>query len=209
MENTDSNFVNVNVLKFQQLTTSALIDAYHDGGLQTGSSYNSASRQNSNAVPTANPPFSGSSNPMALLRIVPDVTGSRFFKMAASIPEVVISRLPYNMATPSQRITPIFRVRQPNATITNSARCNRKSVFQDGVLQTGSTYISAFRPDSDAVSSATPPFPGCSNTIAAIFKSRLLVTSGSIRSRAIELLDFENGGLAVGTESLSGLEAEI
>jgi len=30
MENTDSNFVNVNVLKFQQLTTSALIDAYHN-----------------------------------------------------------------------------------------------------------------------------------------------------------------------------------
>ena len=76
MENTDSNFVNVNVLKFQQLTTSALIDACHDGGLQTGSSYNSASRQNSNAVPTVNPPFSESSN---LLRIVPDVTGSRFF----------------------------------------------------------------------------------------------------------------------------------
>ena len=39
--------------------------------------------------------------------------------------------------------------------------------------------------------------------------NRLPVTSGSIRNRAIELLDPENGGLAVGTESLSGLEAEI
>ena len=35
------------------------------------------------------------------------------------------------------------------------------------------------------------------------------VTTGSISNRAIELLDPENGGLAVGTASLSGLEAEI
>ena len=48
-----------------------------------------------------------------------------------------------------------------------------------------------------------------SGLAAVIFKSRLPVTSGSIRSRAIELLDLENGGLAVGTESLSVLEAEI
>src|SRR5208282_2946175 len=52
--------------------------AFKDSGLQTGSSYISASRQDSNAVPTANPPFSGSSNQRALLQIVPDVTGSRF-----------------------------------------------------------------------------------------------------------------------------------
>ena len=44
---------------------------------------------------------------------------------------------------------------------------------------------------------------------AAIFKSRLPVTSGSIRIIAIELLDPENGGVAVGTASLSVLEAEI
>ena len=48
-----------------------------------------------------------------------------------------------------------------------------------------------------------------SGLAAAIFKSRLPVTSGSIRIIAIELLDPENGGLAVGTASLSGLEAEI
>ena len=39
--------------------------------------------------------------------------------------------------------------------------------------------------------------------------NRLTVTSGSIRIIANELLDPENGGLAVGTASLSGLEAEI
>ena len=57
----------------------------------TGSTYISASRQDSNAVPTANPPFSGSSNSAALLRILPDVTGSRILKMAAAI---LKSRLP-------------------------------------------------------------------------------------------------------------------
>ena len=48
-----------------------------------------------------------------------------------------------------------------------------------------------------------------SGLAAAILKNRLPVTSGSIRVVAIELLDPENGGLAVGTASLSGLEAEI
>ena len=48
-----------------------------------------------------------------------------------------------------------------------------------------------------------------SGLAAAILKNRLPVTSGSIRIIAIELLDPENGGLAVGTASLSGLEAEI
>ena len=48
-----------------------------------------------------------------------------------------------------------------------------------------------------------------SDLAVAILKSRLPVTSGSIRVIAIELLDPENGGLAVGTESLSGVEADI
>ena len=39
--------------------------------------------------------------------------------------------------------------------------------------------------------------------------NRLPVTSGSIRNRAIELLEPDNGGLADGTVSLYGLEAEI
>ena len=48
-----------------------------------------------------------------------------------------------------------------------------------------------------------------SGLAAAILKNRLPVTSGSIRVIAVELLDPENGGLAVGTASLSGLEADI
>ena len=43
--------------------------------------------------------------------------------------------------------------------------------------------------------------------MAAILEFRLLVTSGSIPNSAIELLDPENGGLAVGTAFLSCLEA--
>ena len=48
-----------------------------------------------------------------------------------------------------------------------------------------------------------------SGLAAAIFKNRLPVTSDSIRNGAIELLDPENGGLAVERELLSCLEAEL
>ena len=48
-----------------------------------------------------------------------------------------------------------------------------------------------------------------SGLAAAIFKNRLPVTSDSIRNGAIELLEPENGGLAIETELLSCLEAEI
>ena len=68
----------------------------------------SASGRDSNAVPTANPPFSESSNPMALLRIVLDVSGSRFYKMAAYKPEVHKTQLLDKIAAPFQRLTPIF-----------------------------------------------------------------------------------------------------
>ena len=40
--------------------------------------------------------------------------------------------------------------------------------------------------------------------LAAAIKNRLPVTLGSIRNRATEVLDPENGGLAFGTASLSG-----
>src|SRR5208282_5041588 len=68
----------------------------------------SASRQDSNAVPTANPPFSGSRNSAELLGILPDVTGSRKLKMAAVKPEVLISQPLEKIATPFQRLTPFF-----------------------------------------------------------------------------------------------------
>ena len=45
--------------------------------------------------------------------------------------------------------------------------------------------------------------------MAAIFKIRLPGTSGTIRNGAADLLDPENGGLAVGTALISSLEAEI
>ena len=82
---------------------------FKDGGRQTGSIYISASKPDSDAVPTTNPPFPGSSNVMALLRILPDVTGSRLLKMAAAKPEVLISQLPNQIATPFQRLTHHFR----------------------------------------------------------------------------------------------------
>ena len=50
-------------------------------------------RDYSKAVQTANHPFSGSRNSAALLRILPDVTGSRILKMAATKPEVLLSQL--------------------------------------------------------------------------------------------------------------------
>ena len=48
-----------------------------------------------------------------------------------------------------------------------------------------------------------------SGLVAAIFKSRLPVTSVSICNSSTELLDPEIGGLAFGTDLISGIEAEI
>src|SRR5208282_292058 len=137
---------------------------FKDGGHQTGSTYISASRLDSNAVPTANPPFSGSSNSAALLRILPDATGSRILKMAATKPEVVISQPLDKIATPFQRLTPIFWVPEFNGAIANIARCNRKSDIKNGGRETGSAYIS----NLDKIAT-------CGLT-AAIFYIRLPVT---------------------------------
>ena len=43
---------------------------------------------------------------LLLLRILSDVTGSRYLKMAAAKLEVLISQLPDKIATPFQRLTP-------------------------------------------------------------------------------------------------------
>ena len=112
--------------------------------------------------------FSGSGNSLPPSAILSDVIASRKFKMAAVKPEICISQLIDNIATPFQRLTPIFGVQQLNGTIANPARCNRKSAFKDGGRQTGSSYISASRPDSDAVSKANPPFSGSSNSAALL-----------------------------------------
>ena len=48
--------------------------------------------------------------------ILPDVTGSRFFKMAATKPEVLISLFPDKIATPFQRLPQIFGILEINGT---------------------------------------------------------------------------------------------
>ena len=66
----------------------------------------------------------------------------------------------------------------------------------------------------DKISTDTATFLGSSSSmklfrISREFNFRLPVTSGSIRDSAIELLDPENVGVAVGTAMLSSLDAEI
>ena len=78
-----------------------LLDS-ENGGLAVGTA----------AVPTSNPPFSESGNSTAIMGILPDVTGSRFFKMAATKPEVITYQLPDQILTLFQRITHIFGVQQ-------------------------------------------------------------------------------------------------
>ena len=145
--------------------------------------------------------FLASRNSTALLGLVPVVTGSRIFKMTAAKPEVLISQLLDKIATPFQRLNPIFGVQQLNCAILNNVRRNRKSVIKYVGRQTGSTYISASCQDSNSVSTANPPFSGSSNTMAPLW-----ILSDVTGSR---LLDPENEVLAVETELLSYLEAEI
>src|SRR5664279_5226089 len=81
--------------------------------------------------------FSGSGNPYALFRIMPGVTGSRKFKMAAAKPEILISPLQDKIATKFQQITYISEVQQLNGASGNTVRPNRKWKIQDGDLQSG------------------------------------------------------------------------
>ena len=77
-------------------------------------------------------PISGFRKSVALFRILPDVTGSWYFKLAAAKPYALIYQLPDKIATPFQRLSPKFGVQQLNGAIANTVKCNRKSVFQDG-----------------------------------------------------------------------------
>ena len=98
----------------------------------------SASRPARNKIPTATvyPLFSGSRNSMDLFRKTPYVTGSQKFKMAAVKTEMLISQLLDKIATKFQRLPHIVGVQQLSGSIADNARCNRKSVIQDGGLQT-------------------------------------------------------------------------
>jgi hypothetical protein len=83
--------------------------------------------------------------------MLPRVSGSRKFKMATAklviYPESYMKCSQYISASMAprkkfQRLPHVFWVLELKDTIANSARCKRKSVFKDGGLQTGSTYIS-------------------------------------------------------------------
>jgi len=63
---------------------------------------------------------------MALLRMLPDVTWKSVFKDGGVKPEVPIFQLLDKIATPFQRLTPIFGVKHHKGTIWYTARCNWK-----------------------------------------------------------------------------------
>ena len=69
-----------------------------------------------------------------------------------------ISQPIWHLETIFQRLPHVCGVLELTDTISNCVRCNRKSAFKDGGLQTGSTYNSASRQDSNAVPTATPHF---------------------------------------------------
>ena len=62
------------------------------------------------------------------------------------------------IATKFQQLYPCFLDGQPNDTTMKTVRRNQMSEKQDGGRQTGSTYISASRLDSNTVPTATPHF---------------------------------------------------
>ena len=66
---------------------------FEDGGRQTGSTYISALRQDTNEIPKTKLIFGGFRNSTKLLRLLPDVIGSRYFNMAAAKTEVLISQV--------------------------------------------------------------------------------------------------------------------
>ena len=78
-------------------------------------------------------------NSAAPLRILPDVTGSRKFKMAAAKPEVLIFRLPDDVETRFQRLDPVVEAQEVIGAITDIFLCNRKSEIEDGGRETGNT----------------------------------------------------------------------
>jgi len=102
--------------------------------------------------------FSGTRNPTVLLGILSDVTGSQKSKMAAYNLEIRVSRLVDMISTKFQRLPLGFRGKVSNGTIGNTVRRNRKSEIQDGGLQSGNTYISTCRHDSNNILTAIPMF---------------------------------------------------
>ena len=102
------------------------------------------------------------------MRILLDVTGSRLLKMAAAKPKVLISQLPDQIETPFQRLTYTFRDPATQWLYCEYCPMRPEVGFEDGGRQTGSTYISASRPGSDSVSTATHYFRGPANSMALL-----------------------------------------
>jgi len=71
--------------------------------------YISARTHDSNGISTANPTFSRSRNSVELVSILPDVNGSRKFKMAAVKQEVHVSQLVDKIESKFQRHLSCFR----------------------------------------------------------------------------------------------------
>jgi len=84
--------------------------------------------------------------------------------MAATKPEVLVYQPLDKVATPFQRLTPIFWFPEFNGAIANIARFNLKSDIKNGRRETGSAFISTL--DKIATSGLT----------AAIFYIRFPVT---------------------------------
>src|SRR5664279_4145453 len=101
--------------------------------------------------------------------------------MAAAKSEVPISQLIDKIATKFQRLPLHFRIQQLNETNGNTAGCNRKLEIQDGGRQNGSTYISAYRQDSNEIPTATPTFSRSSSSTKLL--GILQVATGSWKSK--------------------------
>ena len=86
--------------------------------------------------------------------------------MAATKPEVPVSRLLYKLAMKFQRLPHVFGVGQLSGAIRKASCRNRKFKIQDGGSQTGSTCISASMQDSKEIRKATPTFSGSGNSMA-------------------------------------------
>jgi hypothetical protein len=155
--------------------------------------------------------------------------------MAGLIAEV-LTLLSYKIATRSQRVyTHIFEVSLLNGTTINTARLNRKLLFQVGALINGSTYLLTPMQDSNILFRTVPRVWGNAAeifgqiqisddiafymkmytnqqicfTIAAILDLQLPVRSGSVGTSSIELVDLENVCKAVEIVSLSCMGAEL
>ena len=129
---------------------SQFADIFHQTYLGIHDTY----EQNSKGYPM----FSGLGNSMPPSAILSDVTGSRKFKMVAVKPKELISQLLDMIGTPFQRLTPFSGSRRSMALLRIVSDVTGSRIFQNGCLQTGSTYISACRQDSNVVPTAAPIF---------------------------------------------------